>query len=92
MSEIRNETNYPIATQIDRGLFEIYNSPIYQRLYKANKFNYNVRKCDQNSAIQNIDPANMPELDFTFTPADLYMDMTQTSLNTVLDIPVPASF
>lgn len=29
MSEIRNETNYPIATQIDRGLFEIYNSPIY---------------------------------------------------------------
>lgn len=46
MSEIRNETNYPIATQIDRGLFEIYNSPIYQRLYKANKFNYNIRKCD----------------------------------------------
>ena len=34
----------------------------------------------------------MPELDFTFTPADLYMDMTQTSLNTVLDIPVPSDF
>lgn len=92
MTEVRNETNYPIATQIDRGLFEIYNSPIYQRLYKANKFNYNIRKCDQNSTIQNIDPVNMPELDFTFTPADLYMDMTQTSLNTVLDIPVPTSF
>lgn len=92
MSEIRNETNYPIATQIDRGLFEIYNSPIYQRLYKANKFNYNIRKCDQNSTIQNIDPVNMPELDFTFTPADLYMDMTQSSLNTVLDIPIPADF
>ena len=52
MTEVRmqnnnaNETNYPIATQIDRGLFEIYNSPIYQRLYKANKFNYNIRKCD----------------------------------------------
>lgn len=44
--EYANETNYPIATQIDRGLFEIYNSPIYQRLYKANKFNYNIRKCD----------------------------------------------
>ena len=92
MTEVRNETNYPIATQIDRGLFEIYNSPIYQRLYKANKFNYNIRKCDQNSTIQNIDPANMPELDFTFTPADLYMDMTQTSLNTVLNIPVPTNF
>ena len=34
----------------------------------------------------------MPELDFTFTPADLYMDMTQSSLNTVLNIPVPSSF
>ena len=45
-TEFTNETNYPIATQIDRGLFEIYNSPIYQRLYKANKFNYNIRKCD----------------------------------------------
>ena len=34
----------------------------------------------------------MPELDFTFTPADLYMDMTQSSLNTVLSIPMPASY
>lgn len=34
----------------------------------------------------------MPELDFTFTPGDLYMDMTQTSLNTVLDIPIPSDF
>lgn len=87
-----NETNYPIATQIDKGLFDIYNSPIYQRLYKSNKFTYNVRKSDQNSAIQQIDPANLPELDFTFTPADLYMDMTQSSLCTVLDVPVPTGF
>ena len=34
----------------------------------------------------------MPELDFTFTPADLYMDMTQSSLNTVLNIPMPTSY
>lgn len=34
----------------------------------------------------------MPELDFTFTPADLYMDMTQSSLNTVLSIPMPTSY
>ena len=34
----------------------------------------------------------MPELDFTFTPADLYMDMTQSSLNTVLNIPMPSDY
>ena len=65
---------------------------IYQKLYKANKFTYNVRKSDQNSAIQNILPANLPELDFTFTPADLYMDMTQSALCVLLDVPMPTSF
>ena len=46
MSEIRNETNYRVGRGVDRCLFEIYNSPIYQRLYRANEFNYNIRECD----------------------------------------------
>lgn len=65
-----NESSYTIATVIDKGLYDIYNSPIYRRLYKSSKFVYNIRKSDQNSAIQNIDPANLPELDFNFTPSD----------------------
>lgn len=71
-----NESSYPIATVIDKGLYEIYNSPIYRRLYKSSKFVYNVRKSDQNSSIQNISPENLPELDFNFTPSDQYVDMT----------------
>ena len=41
-----NESSYPIATVIDKGLYEIYNSPIYRRIYKSSKFVYNVRKSD----------------------------------------------
>ena len=71
-----NESSYPIATVIDKGLYEIYNSPIYRRIYKSSKFVYNLRKSDQNSSIQNISPENLPELDFNFTPSDQYVDMT----------------
>lgn len=65
-----NESAYTIATIIDKGLYELYNSPIYRRIYKSTKFVYNLRKSDQNSSIQNISPDNLPELDFNFTPAD----------------------
>lgn len=41
-----NESSYTIATVIDKGLYEIYNSPIYRRIYKSSKFVYNVRKSD----------------------------------------------
>lgn len=41
-----NESSYTIATVIDRGLYDIYNSPIYRRLYKSSKFVYNIRKSD----------------------------------------------
>lgn len=41
-----NESSYPIATVIDKGLYEIYNSPIYRRIYKSSKFVYNLRKSD----------------------------------------------
>ena len=34
----------------------------------------------------------MPELDFTFTPADLYTDLTHSTVATVLNIPLPTSY